>query len=273
LFLLRFDDADHSDAIYRDRTSAREAFAKAEGRGWNCYLFELMPRSYGQECTSKAAAGQAVELTKDQLAAIQFYNLNPSAAQVDLESRLSRSVEDRRPVALPVGEVVQTGGLRGGPKRYKVKWLSDAALVNGTQLYTASPAAVEQKQVADDSSELSLDQRMSAFEFDLGFSLFHSDFTKTREAIQKLQGEFKALRSYALNREMQAFLMSPATPPAALVGDADAIWEQAISEVEAGITLAEIKPNHIPGLFQILRSNVRNKRKKSVDAAMAKEKP
>lgn len=67
--------------------------------------------------------------------------------------------------------------------------------------------------------------------------------------------------------------MSPATPPAALVGDADAIWEQAISEVEAGITLAEIKPNHIPGLFQILRSNVRNKRKKSVDAAMAKEKP
>lgn len=52
---------------------------------------------------------------------------------------------------------------------------------------------------------------------------------------------------------------APPLPVAQGVPDIGAIWEQAICEVEAGITLAELRPNQIPGLFQILRRNVEAK--------------
>lgn len=52
---------------------------------------------------------------------------------------------------------------------------------------------------------------------------------------------------------------APPLPVAQGVPDIGAIWEQAICEVEAGIKLAELRPNQIPGLFQILRRNVEAK--------------
>lgn len=38
-WLLRFDDADKKEAVYTDETQAREAYEKACGLGYNCYLF------------------------------------------------------------------------------------------------------------------------------------------------------------------------------------------------------------------------------------------
>lgn len=43
-WMLTFDDADRGYCIYTDEQQAREAFASAEGLGWNCYLWELAPR-------------------------------------------------------------------------------------------------------------------------------------------------------------------------------------------------------------------------------------
>lgn len=40
LWLLRYEDADVRDVIIDREQEAREAFASAEGHGWNCHLFE-----------------------------------------------------------------------------------------------------------------------------------------------------------------------------------------------------------------------------------------
>jgi len=44
-WLLRFADTDRGDCVYYDEQEARRAFAQAEGRGWNCYLFEFARRA------------------------------------------------------------------------------------------------------------------------------------------------------------------------------------------------------------------------------------
>lgn len=44
-WLLYFDDADRTSAVYDDEKAARRAFAAAEARGWNCYLFEPARRA------------------------------------------------------------------------------------------------------------------------------------------------------------------------------------------------------------------------------------
>ena len=44
-WLLWFDDADRSRAVYDEEAAAREAFAKAETLGWNCHLFRLARRA------------------------------------------------------------------------------------------------------------------------------------------------------------------------------------------------------------------------------------
>lgn len=44
-WLLRFADTDRPDCVYYDEMEARRAFAQAEGRGWNCYLFEYARRA------------------------------------------------------------------------------------------------------------------------------------------------------------------------------------------------------------------------------------
>lgn len=82
--------------------------------------------------------------TEDQQAAVEFYTANPSAALFDLNARLSRPLKSREPESLPVGEIVQTGGLRSGPKRFKVKWLIDLDLKHGTKLYVSPSPAVAQ---------------------------------------------------------------------------------------------------------------------------------
>ncbi|MCV6799331.1 hypothetical protein OII53_24820 [Achromobacter ruhlandii] len=44
-WLLRFADTERGDCIYYDEQEARRSFAQAEGRGWNCYLFEFARRA------------------------------------------------------------------------------------------------------------------------------------------------------------------------------------------------------------------------------------
>lgn len=44
-WMLRFADTERGDCIYYDEQEARRAFAQAEGRGWNCYLFEFARRA------------------------------------------------------------------------------------------------------------------------------------------------------------------------------------------------------------------------------------
>lgn len=44
-WLLRFADTERGDCVYYDEQEARRAFAQAEGRGWNCYLFEFARRA------------------------------------------------------------------------------------------------------------------------------------------------------------------------------------------------------------------------------------
>jgi hypothetical protein len=51
-WMLMFDDVDRGRAIYEDEQEARAAFARAEGTGWNCYLWELSlraPKDPGRE--------------------------------------------------------------------------------------------------------------------------------------------------------------------------------------------------------------------------------
>lgn len=43
-YILKYEDAGRGDVVLTDRDIAREAFAKAEMMGWNCYLFEPMKR-------------------------------------------------------------------------------------------------------------------------------------------------------------------------------------------------------------------------------------
>lgn len=43
-FLLRFEDPLRGEAVFEDAQEARQAFARAEGNGWNCYLFKLVRR-------------------------------------------------------------------------------------------------------------------------------------------------------------------------------------------------------------------------------------
>lgn len=43
-YMLNFDDDDKGVALYDDEALAREAFARAESMGWNCYLWTLVPR-------------------------------------------------------------------------------------------------------------------------------------------------------------------------------------------------------------------------------------
>ncbi|EMR4171975.1 hypothetical protein R2537_007004 [Pseudomonas aeruginosa] len=56
-WLLRFADTDRGDCVYYDEQEARRAFAQAEGRGWNCYLFEYARRA---ALASAPVAGEAV---------------------------------------------------------------------------------------------------------------------------------------------------------------------------------------------------------------------
>ncbi|WP_334166287.1 NUMOD4 motif-containing HNH endonuclease [Achromobacter mucicolens] len=55
-WLLRFADTDRDDCVYYDEQEARRAFAQAEGRGWNCYLFEYARRA---ALASAPVAGEA----------------------------------------------------------------------------------------------------------------------------------------------------------------------------------------------------------------------
>lgn len=43
-WILRYDDADVPDAIMTEEAAARRAFASAEAKGWNCHLFQHVPR-------------------------------------------------------------------------------------------------------------------------------------------------------------------------------------------------------------------------------------
>lgn len=43
-WLLVFDDPDMGQNLYDNEADAREAFSHAEGRGWNCHLFQHAPR-------------------------------------------------------------------------------------------------------------------------------------------------------------------------------------------------------------------------------------
>ncbi|CAB3729243.1 hypothetical protein [Achromobacter piechaudii] len=56
-WLLRFADTDRGDCVYYDEQEARRAFAQAEGRGWNCYLFEYAARA---ALASAPVAGEAL---------------------------------------------------------------------------------------------------------------------------------------------------------------------------------------------------------------------
>ncbi|WP_369070802.1 hypothetical protein [Burkholderia gladioli] len=60
-WLLQFEDADRGVSIYESESDARKAFAHAEGRGYNCYLFSPTLRA------SQAAAPARIEALRKGL--------------------------------------------------------------------------------------------------------------------------------------------------------------------------------------------------------------
>ncbi|SRR6266404_279051 len=60
-WILRYEDADHTDVILNDEQAAREAFSAAEGRGWNCHLFEHALRDPAQRAPISDAQIDAIE--------------------------------------------------------------------------------------------------------------------------------------------------------------------------------------------------------------------
>jgi len=63
--------------------------------------------------------------------------------------------------------------------------------------------------------ELSLDQLMKVFDMGLGFALCHRDFTDTRNAVKKLQEDFKVIQQRASQ------LALPAGPVGEVIGASD----------------------------------------------------
>lgn len=60
-WMLTFDDADRGYCLYEDEQQARDAFARCEGLGWNCYLWELSPRSKPHNAEFTGADRRPVE--------------------------------------------------------------------------------------------------------------------------------------------------------------------------------------------------------------------
>jgi len=44
MFMVTFEDTDRGIALFDDEQEARDFFAKAEGGGWNCHLWQLAER-------------------------------------------------------------------------------------------------------------------------------------------------------------------------------------------------------------------------------------
>lgn len=72
-WLLRFADTERGDCIYYDEQEARRSFAQAEGRGWNCYLFEFARRApVAGEATKLVVVPDAIRLMAQRIAADDF---------------------------------------------------------------------------------------------------------------------------------------------------------------------------------------------------------
>ncbi|WP_431018199.1 hypothetical protein [Burkholderia gladioli] len=126
-WLLKFEDADRGVSIYESEREAREAFAHAEGRGYNCYLFSPTPRAAVSPATADERAAQVrgvfkrhapVWLNKypevcsqiaDELFAVASQAAAPQAATADERAALD-------PVVLAVAESLSDANQPGNIK-------------------------------------------------------------------------------------------------------------------------------------------------------------
>lgn len=85
---------------------------------------------------------------------------------------------------------------KGWPNSHPYSYTSDD-MHKYALLALAERALEPQGQTLPDDGELSLDQLMKVFDMGLGFALCHRDFLDTRNAIKKLQADFKVIQQRA----------------------------------------------------------------------------
>ncbi|MGE8630397.1 hypothetical protein [Achromobacter denitrificans] len=113
-WLLRFADTERGDCIYYDEQEARRSFAQAEGRGWNCYLFEFARRApVAGEAVAHAVIsyGRIQRLVVNEESAHEYaeqQRLNAEAAGWDAKAHVRPLVYgDAAPQASTVGGQAQ----------------------------------------------------------------------------------------------------------------------------------------------------------------------
>lgn len=78
-FYLRFEDQDKGEAVFVDEEQARETFARAEARSWNCQLLAPVPRTTPVDAAQDPGA---VVYDQDDL---ECFEANARAMGLDLE--------------------------------------------------------------------------------------------------------------------------------------------------------------------------------------------
>lgn len=74
-YVLRFEDADRGEAHFHDEDEAYNAFAAAEGRGWNCHLFAQMPRNRSAQAQQPVSGADGLPRLDENVRAALLYVL------------------------------------------------------------------------------------------------------------------------------------------------------------------------------------------------------
>lgn len=94
-WLLKFEDADRGVSIYESEREAREAFAHAEGRGYNCYLFSPTPRAAVSPATAATPPDVAFKPWHERHADVFSNEGDAWRAFLDARATVSQSTAEK----------------------------------------------------------------------------------------------------------------------------------------------------------------------------------
>jgi hypothetical protein len=93
-WLVKFEDTEKGDAVFTDEAEAREFFDRADGGGWNCWLFAAVPRSAPMR-DDGALPASLIEPLRELMSG--YYSLETMLAHMDAD------VPDNQPVKVKAG--------------------------------------------------------------------------------------------------------------------------------------------------------------------------
>lgn len=130
-FVLRFEDQDRGEAHYTDEDEARQAFAQAEARGWNCHLLAHVARA-----PQVAQPQDAVKKLAGLAAFLAGWKLSPGCKNNGMEGHVGQWISGihdlfAAPAAPQVAQPLTDEQIAPGLKRRSID--SQAIFISGVR--------------------------------------------------------------------------------------------------------------------------------------------